>query len=209
MKAVVLVRRVIAFELALYRSLFRWLTRRPDVPKGAVAFAYVGAVEVVLWAIIGVSTLELVGLHVILPWETVRIIADIVSLWGLVWMFGLLASFKIYPHLVTDSGLRVRSGAATDITVPWDAIATIGMRERSRDHSRTLQLDRDEDAAVLNVVTGSRTNVDITLRGPLEVPLRKGAESVTEIRLYVDDARELVSRVREHIASREDSSSMG
>ena len=46
--AFALVRRVVTFELGLYRSLFRWVTRRPDVPSDAVAFAYIGAVAAIL-----------------------------------------------------------------------------------------------------------------------------------------------------------------
>lgn len=118
-------------------------------------------------------------------------------------MLGLAASLTVHPHLVGDSGLHVRYGAGSDITVPWDAIATIGVRERSRDRSRTVQLDRDERGSVLNVVIASRTNVDVTLRRPLVLPLRKGAEPVTGLRLYADDARGLVRRVREQLADRE------
>jgi len=148
-KAVIaLVRRAVAFELALYRSLFRWVTRRPDVPSDAVAFAYVGAVAVLLWAFIYVSAIELLVLHLLLPWETVRIIADILSVWGLGWMLGMRASFRVYPHVVSDSGLRVRRGVSTDLTVPWDVVATIGVRARSREKSRALQLDRDEQGTI-------------------------------------------------------------
>jgi len=177
------------------------VARRPDVPADAAPFAYVGAVAVLLWAFIVLSALELVVLHVLLPWETVRIVADILGVWGLTWMLGLAASLTVHPHLVDDSGLRVRYGAGTDITVPWDAVARVGVRERSRDGSRTLQLDRDGQDSVLNVVVASRTNVDLTLRRPLVVPVRSDDESVTEIRLYVDDARGLVRLVRERLAA--------
>ena len=199
---IVLVRRAVAFELTQYRSLFRWILRRPDVPSDAVAFSYIGAVATLLWAFIAVSAVELVVLHVLLPWETVRVIADVLSIWGLVWMIGFMASFRVHPHLVSEYGLRVRHGAATDITVPWDVIATVGLRERSRDKSRALQLDRREEGAVLNVVIGSRTNVILTLHHPLAVALPTGEESVTELRLYADDARGLVSRVRGRPAPR-------
>ena len=194
-----LFRRVVSFELGLYRSLFRWVTRHPDVPSDAVAFAYIGAVAAILWAFIFGSATELMVLHLILPWETVRIIVDVLSIWGLAWMLGMMASLRVHPHLVSDSGLRIRHGATTDMAVRWDDIATIRVRERSRDKSRAVQLDRDEGSAVLNVVIGSRTNVDITLRGPLVVQLRTGEESVTEFRFYVDDARELVRRVRGYV----------
>jgi hypothetical protein len=203
--AIALVRRGVGFELALYRSLVRWIVRRPDIPSGAVAFTHIGAVAALLWAFIFVSAIELFVLHLLLPWETIRIIADVLSLWGLVWMLGMLASFKVYPHLVSESGLRVRRGVSVDLTVPWDAIAAIEVRERGRDKSRALQLDRDEQSTVLNVVVASRTNVDLTLRRPLPVPLPNGEESITELRLYTDDPRGLVSRVRERRTAREES----
>ena len=199
---IVLARRAAAFELAQCRSLFRWMSRRPYVPCGAVPFAYIGAVALLLWVFIAVSAIELVVLHLLLPWETIRVIADVLSIWGLVWMFGFMASFRVHPHLVGDAGLRVRHGATTDITVPWDAVATVGVRERSRDKSRAVQLDRDKKATVLNVVIASRTNVNLTLRHPLVLALPCGEESVTEIRLYADDARGLVSRIRGHLALR-------
>jgi hypothetical protein len=114
----------------------------------------------------------------------------------------MMASFRVHPHLVSDSGLRIRHGATTDLAVRWDDIATIRVRERSRDKSRAVQLDKAEGSAVLNVVIASRTNVDITLRRPLVVPLRTGEESITEFRCYVDDARDLVRRARGYLASR-------
>lgn len=117
---------------------------------------------------------------------------------------GLTASFNVYPHLTTGSGLRIRHGAAIDITVPWDSIATIGVRERSRDRSRALQVDRDKQGNVLNVVIASRTNVDLTLRRQLVVPVGGGEEPVMALRLYADDARGLVSRVREQLATNEE-----
>ena len=197
-----LIRRVISFELALYRSLFRWVTRRPDIPAGSDGFAYVGAVAVLMWVIVGGSAVEVVGLHLILPWERVRIAMDILGIWGLFWMLGLTASLHVYPHLATGTGLRIRNGTGTDITVPWESIETIGVRVRSRDGSGTLQVDRDEEGNVLNVVMASQTNVDVTLRCPLVVPAGKGKEEqVMSLRLYADDASGLVSRASEHLAT--------
>ena len=195
-----LIRRGVVFEIALYRSLLRWVTRRPDVPPGGVAFRYVGAVALLLWVFIGVSAVELVVVHVLLPWETVRRVADVIGIWGLVWMLGLAASYSVHPHVVTEAGLRIRQGHGVDLTVPWEAVASVGMRERSRDTSKALQVDRSEQAVVLNVVMGSMTDVDIRLKRPLLVPVRGNEESVTEIRLYADEPRLLVAAAREHLA---------
>jgi hypothetical protein len=194
-----LARRVVAFEVNLYRSLFRWVTRRPDVPPGSTGFPYVGAIATLLWAFVVVSAIELVAVHLLLPWETIRLVADLLGLWGLVWMLGLLASFNVHPHLVGGSGVRIRYGHSTDILVPWDAIGGVATKLRSPESSKTIQLDRGEDGTVLNVVVGSQTNVELTLSRPLDVPLRKGPETITAIRFHADDARGLVGRVRERL----------
>ena len=196
-----LARRAVMFELALYWSLLRWVSWRPHVPAGTRPFRYVGAVAPLLWAFIGVSALELVVLHLILPWAAVRITVDVLSVWGLVWMLGLMASFRVYPHLVARSGLRIRHGFGTDITVPWDAVAGVAVRERGRERSRTVQLDRDDRGTLLHVVVASRTNVDVTFRRPVDIPLPGGTESVNGLRFFADDARELADRVRGLLAA--------
>jgi hypothetical protein len=188
-----LARRAVLFEVALYRSLFRWVTRRPDRPAGSEAFGYVGAVAVLLWAFIVMSAVELVVLHVILPWEKVRLLADVAGIWGLLWMLGFTASFHVYPHLVGESGLRVRHGHGIDFHIPWDAIERISVRERSHDSSKTVQVDHDDNGTELRVVVGSRTNVDVVLRRPVTLRVRGVDEAVTVLRFYADDARGLVA----------------
>jgi hypothetical protein len=199
-----LIHRAVRAQLALAQSLFRWVARRPDVPSGTVGFAYVGAVSLLLYVLIGVSSIELVGLHVLLPWKTARIVADVLSLGGLAWMLGLTASYHVHPHLVTVSGLSVRHGAHISLTIPLDSIDTVAIRERSHDSSRTLRLDRDEQGNVLNLVVGSRTNVELTLRRQVIVPVGKGPEPITTLRLYADDARALVSHVHALLGTRDE-----
>ena len=188
-----LARRVIAFEWNLYVALFRWVFRRPHVPRGAAPFHYIGAIAAILWGFIYVSAVELVAVHFLLPWEKIRLVVDILSLWGLIWMLGFMASLRVYPHLVSDAGLRIRRGISTDLTVPLDAIASISVRERVRDKSRAIQVDRGEQGAVLNVVIANRTNVDVALSRPLDLA---GHTDVTTLRCYTDDPRGLVARAR-------------
>lgn len=194
-----IVRRLAVMEFRQYAALWSWIRRRPDVPPGATGFRYVGIVLPVLWAFIVVSALEVGIVHVVVPWPGVRLVLDILGIWGVLWMLGLTAGLTVHPHLLDDAGLRVRNGVTTDVPVPWEAVAAVGMRQRAREKSRAVQLDRTGDGAVLNVVSGSQTNVDITLRRPLEVELPSGVETVTAIRLHADDARGLVAAVRKGI----------
>lgn len=197
-----LVRFVVLFEIALYQSLFRWVTRRPDVPAGATPAAYVGAMSVLLWAFIIGSAIELVALHLVLPWERVRLVADIVGIWGLLWMLGFAATNHVHPHLLVAEGLRLRSGHSVDVEVPWDAVERIGTRERSLERSRTVQVHD----GVLSVAVASRTNVDIRLSRPITVPVGKETAEVTEVRFFADQPRPLARQASERVSARSDES---
>ncbi|MCI0689908.1 MAG: hypothetical protein L0Y54_22115, partial [Sporichthyaceae bacterium] len=124
-------RRVLAYELGLWRSLFRWVLRRPVAEPGAEAFLYAAVLTPVFLAFIGVSAVELPVVHLLLPWEGVRRVVDVISAYGLLWMVGLLASMRVHPHVISDAGLRVRHGISVDVAIPWEAIATVRARQRS------------------------------------------------------------------------------
>jgi hypothetical protein len=62
-------RWVIAYELGLWRSLFRWVLRRPVAGRGEHAFGYAGLLTPVFVAFIVVSAIEIPIVHLILPWS--------------------------------------------------------------------------------------------------------------------------------------------
>ena len=194
-----LARKVVSFELGVWRSLYRWATRRPRGPAGAETFGYAGPATPVIWAFIGLSAVEIPVAHLLLPWQTARVVVLLVGVWGLTWMFGLLASLKTYPHVVGGSGLRLRYGTSIDITIPWEAVESIGVRHRDLPSSRTVQISGADSGTVVHVGISSQTNVDVTLRDPVTVPLPKGTESITALRFYADDARSLVASARQHL----------
>ena len=135
-------RQAIRFELAMWRSLFRWITRRPVVPDaGASAFGYSAAKAPVIWIFIALNAIEIPAFHLMLPWPAARHIVDLLGAYGLTWMLGIVASVYVHPHVVDDAGLRVRSGMSVDVTVPWDAVATVQARTRSLPKSRPVQID--------------------------------------------------------------------
>ncbi|MDG4803080.1 PH domain-containing protein [Micromonospora sp. WMMD980] len=203
-RAARLTRRVVAYEWGMWRSLTRWVLRRPyPVPAGAATFAYVGGVQPILLAFIALSTIEIPILDVILRHAvdspTIRHAAIVIGVWGVLWMVGLLASLRIHPHVVDDAGLRVRNGVSIDVTVPWAAVAEVTVRRRSLVSSRAVQYDED-DPTVLNLGVGGQTAIDVVLREPLTVPLPKGPSApVREIRVYADDPAALVDEARRHL----------
>jgi hypothetical protein len=196
-------RRAVLFELRLYRSLFRWVTRRPAIPGGDVQpFGYTKAVTPVMWLWIFASAAEMVVVHLLVPWPAVRIILLIVSAWGLIWMIGFLASLKVHPHLLGDATLRVRHGASVDITIPWDAIASVvGQRRDLPSSMRTVQLRETDTGTDLQVGVSGEVNVRVKLKHPLTVPTPKGAERITELSFLTDDPSALVTQARQHLTS--------
>lgn len=196
-------RRALIFELRLYRSLFRWMTRRPVVPSADVeAIGYSQAVTPVMWLWIFASATEMVVVHLLIPWPAVRIILLVVSAWGLIWMVGFLASLKVYPHLLGASTLRVRHGASVDITIPWDSITSVAAQRRDLPSSiRTLQPRETKSGTDLQVGVSGEINVHAVLRHPLTVPTPKGTQDIAGLSFWVDDPHAFVARARQHLTS--------
>jgi hypothetical protein len=202
--AVALVRRGVVFELRLYRSLFRWVARRTHgLAPGVEPFGYARAVTPVMWLWIFGSALEVFFLDLVIPWQPVRVVAFVLGAWGFVWMVGLLASLKVYPHLMSDAGLRLRYGASVDVTVPWQAVETITVDRRDLPSSvRTLQPVETARGTDLQIAVSGQVNVHAALRRPLTVPTPKGDRVVTGLTFLTDDPRALVTRARAHLPSR-------
>jgi hypothetical protein len=183
-------RTVTAYEAAMWRGLYRWVTRRPlQLAPGDEAFGHAGPVKPIFAVFIVLSALEIPILDLIIrhlvPWPAVRYIALAAGVYGLVWMIGLLGALLTNPHIVGEAGIRIRNGTSVDVTIPWDAVATVSHRYRTLPSSRAIQV---EDAVLS---TGGQTSVNVTLREPLTLPVHK--DPAREIRFYADDPKALVA----------------
>lgn len=189
-------RTVTAYESAMWRGLYRWISRRPlKLAPGDVAFGHAGPVKPAYAVFIALSALEIPIFDLIIsrlvPWTAVRYAALAAGTYGLIWMIGLLGALLTNPHVVGDAGIRIRNGTSVDVTIPWAAVADVRHRYRSLPSSRAIQADGD----VLNLGTGGQTNVDLVLREPR--PLLGRPEPVREVRFYADDPKALVALVKQ------------
>jgi hypothetical protein len=191
MKLLSLARMVIRWELSLWRGMYLWARKRVSgLAEGDEPIGYAGATAPIMWAFIILNAIEIPVLHIMIPWETVRFIVDLLGIYSFVWMVGLLAVMKVHPHLVTPAGLRIRYAASVDFIVPWEAIATVGSRIRDHQGTRTV---RFEDST-LAIGVSSQTNVDVVLHEPMVLPVPKtGGEPVAAIRVYADDPKALTA----------------
>lgn len=199
-------RWLVLLEIGIWRSLGLWATRRVSGrAPGVETFAYAKQVSPVITAFIFVSLVELPVVHLLLPWETVRLVADVLSVWGLLWMLGLRAGVHVFPHLMDGDGVRIRNGTSADVHVPWAAIARVRGRRGSVATGKTVVIERDGDgdAVVVNVAVMKLTRVELELHGPTALALPGGVvEGVTHVRLYADDPAAFVARARAHLGQR-------
>lgn len=176
---------LVRLEIGIWRSLAHWTTRRvPGRGPEVQAFPYAREVTPILLAFIWGSMLEIVIVHLLLPWETPRLIALAIGIWGLLWMAGLLASMRVFQHLVGPSCLRIRSGTTVDVQIPWDIVERIGV-QRGR-------APKEPEPGVACIDQMSQTRVTVHLRRPVSV---KGRE-VREVRFNADDPQALVTAAR-------------
>lgn len=194
--------RVVATEAAMWRNLYGWAQRRPlPLAPGDEPFGYLGVVRPILGVFVGLSIVEipifdLIVTHVV-PWRPARWIVLVAGIWGLLWMVGLYASMRIHPHVVGDTGLRVRLGSSIDVWIPWADVESVRRRYRSLPSSRSVQVEQEGDRRVLHISVGSQTSVDVVLRRPTAFDLPRGrSEPMDELRLYADEPDGFVHSAR-------------
>lgn len=185
-----LARFVVRYEIAMYVALFRWVVGRPAVPRGSHRITYQKLVTPVLALWIFASAAEVPLFHVITPWPTVRIVLLAVSVWGLVWMLGYFASLRVYPHLVSDAALTVRSGALTRIELPWEAVESVKRSQRDIE-GRSARVE----AETLLFPINGQANVLVTLRSERDLRLPRRTVSARRVALWADDPQDLLAAV--------------
>jgi hypothetical protein len=185
-------------EIGVWKSLYRWLFRRPRVPRGASGFSYHSPVLTILVIFIVLSAIEIPIVDLIVhDWPWVRIPLLAAGIWGVTWMIGLLLGFLTRPHAVGPEGICARSGAEVDIDLPWETVASV---EKSRDVLEKAPKIRDEPhGRTLALRMQDETNVLVILERPVTARLGDTAAEVDAVRLWVDDLDGFMTAVRTHI----------
>lgn len=174
-------------ELRYYYSLVLAVTGKRRAPTGAVFFGYTKGVMAVPVAIVMVSLVELVAVHLLVPWQWLRIVLLIVSIWGVLFVAGFFAARIVNPHLVSHDDLTLRWGLQTVLSTPLSNVVSAG---RHANHAAT-QPDVGGNRLILTQFQS--TNVMLCFAEPVvtEAPVPKKHRPVdvrvTEVQLFVDE----------------------
>jgi hypothetical protein len=192
-------------ELALYRSLARWIARRPDVPEGTTPVGYAQLVAPMLWLWIFGSASEVVVVEVVLRqidagWaEALRLPLLVIGIWGVLWMLGMMAAYRVRPHLLSADRLLIRNSARTWVDVPLGAVAAT--RATEHELPGVVRAMHHEDGLLL-IGVSSRTNLELVLNGPTVLRTSKGQMAADRVGLWVDAPREIGRQLTTLVATR-------
>jgi hypothetical protein len=115
-------------------------------------------------------------------------------------MLGMLASYRVRPHLLTETELMARSGARTWVGVPRDAVAATRFVEHELPGViRSLHVD----GSMVLVGVSSRTNLELVLTEPRTLSTSRGeVAGVERVGIWVDEPRAVAAMVSPGVASR-------
>jgi hypothetical protein len=129
-------------------------------------------------------------------WAYIRIPLLILSVWGLIYMLGLLFGMLTRPHAIGPSGIRARYGSEVDIPLLWEDIESVTPRKYALQNKQPkVTVDADGEAT-LHLRMQNETNIEVQLTGPIEVRLPHGPETISKVTLYADDSDAFMKQVR-------------
>lgn len=116
--------RFAAYEWGLYRDLWRWMRGRTLLPAGAAALPHPPGRLQMLGFLTAVLIVEMVVVHLLLPAGVLRIVALLLSLWAIVFVWGLIAAERIRPSYLTEDVIVLRRGNTVFVEVPTALVCT-------------------------------------------------------------------------------------
>ena len=183
-------------QLRLLAGLWLRLRGRRDVAPGATALARGRDERVTGTALLVASLVELVAVHLLLPWPAVRLVLLVVSAYGCVLLLALLADSVVCPHLLTDDELRLRGVGGVDVR---DLLAAVvGASLRRADAAARPVLEGE----ALLLGSGGQTQVELALREPLLLRAGRVEGAVRRVRFAVDDPAAAVAELGSRRATR-------
>jgi hypothetical protein len=180
--------RLIVGEPKLWVAIFLWMSGRSR--RDARSFHYSASSNLGLISVVVLGLIVLEGgigglLARLAPWPWLSPLLIIISAYAAVWIIGIYASLRAFPHLVTEQGLLLRYGVLGEVWIPW--------REVDQVVKETLVSTGGMDGlstkgSIATLASGGRTAVTIRRRSPGVVKgFLRGTAGISQIRVAADD----------------------
>ncbi len=190
--------RLIAGEPKLWAAIFLWTSGRSRGDMGGFhysASSNLGPVFVVVLVLILLEGLGAGLLARLAPWPWLSPVLIIVSAYAAIWVIGIYASLRAYPHLVTKHGLLLRYGVLGEAWIPWPEFDQVVKEGRVSPGGMDGLWTKD---GIATMAVGGRTTLTIRCRtfGTVKGFLREVA-GIREIRVAADEPDAFLAAIHE------------
>ena len=174
------------------RSLMLWIRGRSAAGEGSEIFTARRGTLATPIAFAVAAVFEITAVHLLVPWAWLQWTLLLVSLWGMLTFFGILAHHRVHPHTLDAETLTLRTNGAVVAVVPRESIV------RVHGHRRYAVVSTLLDDGRLFLPTSEGTSVDIELSKAVRVhipaPVNKWQVEglANSIALQVDEPTVLV-----------------
>lgn len=187
--------RFVRSRLRAYRSVWMWIRGKTDPGNGLVFTASAGVLTMPV-AFAAATLIEVVVLHLVLPWVWLKIVLAVVSLSSLVLLAAFIADDVVHPHYLSGGVLVLRRTGKVVAEVPVNHITRVVTMRR---YSRTAPAI---EGGSLHLPNHEGTNIELSLRQrtdatPAFIEKWRSSGPVTTICLYVDEPSQLADAIRE------------
>jgi hypothetical protein len=188
--------RLIVGEPKLWAAIFLWISGRTRRDPRSFHYAALSELGLVTVVVLGLILLEGVGggvLARLAPWPWLSPVLIFISAYAAVWIIGIHASLRAYPHVVTEQGLVLRYGVLGEAWIPW--------RDLDQATQETLVSPGGQDGlsikdGVATLAVGGKTNVTFRLQNPGSVKgFLRQTHNISQIRVAADDPTAFVAAI--------------
>lgn len=179
-------------ELRAFQSLGLAIAGRRRTPGGSAPFGYTKGTMTFPLVMVALSLVELVIVHVLVPWLWLKLVLLVPTAWGVLFILGLFASRIVHPHFILNGRLTLRWGRQTVLVAPLSRIASVTAHTN---HAHT-QPHAEGERLVLTQFQSTNVRIRFTEPIPAAAPVAKRQLPpdfhTLEVQLYVDDPEGLL-----------------
>jgi hypothetical protein len=180
--------RLIVGEPKIWAAIFLWRSGRFRKDPRAFHYAASSNLGLIVGVVLGLVLLEGVGgglLARLAPWSWLSPVLIIISVYAAVWVVGIYASLRAFPHLVMEQGLLLRYGVLGDAWIPWGEVDHVVKESRTSPGGMDGLSTKD---GIATLAVGGRTAVTIRRRSPGKVKgFLRETSGISQIRVATDD----------------------
>ena len=180
----------------LWAGIFIWISGRSRRDPRTFPYAALSGQGLVIAFVLGLVVLEgVIGglLARLVPWPWLSPVLIIISAYAAIWIIGIHASLRAYPHEVTEQGALLRYGVLGEAWIAWEDVDRVVKESLASPGGEEGLLIKGDVAAL---AVGGKTAVTIRRSTPGTVKgFLRDTAGINQVRVAAEDPDALVAAI--------------